>query len=123
MYTQLIFTATLKADTPIEVINTIRIMLDEIEESDIIRPVFETSTGRNPLRGSGGPFSNPISYFKFKNNLWTLKNRANIKNYENEINQFLDWILPYIESCPNNIYATIRYEEDEGSTPLYLKNN
>lgn len=51
-----------------------------------------------------------------------ISTRSNIKNYENEIELFLDWIKPYIEygSGVRNLYAIVTYE---GGTPILYYSN
>jgi hypothetical protein len=53
---------------------------------------------------------------------WYLHFRTNIKNYDNEIEKFLDWIKPYIKqgSGAANFYAIVTYEEDVIPTIYYL---
>lgn len=53
-----------------------------------------------------------------------LSSRANLKNYDNEIEKFLDWIHPHIEqgSGDRDFYAIVCYEEQDKPTIYYLKN-
>jgi hypothetical protein len=48
--------------------------------------------------------------------------RSNIKNYDGEIEKFLDWIKPFIEKGSGNwdMYATVIYEDTEEPTIYYL---
>ena len=56
---------------------------------------------------------------------WRISTRSNIKNYENEIEKFLEWIKPYIEkgSGERNMYAIVIYEEASEPTIYYKKLN
>jgi len=125
MYTELIFGAQLKKDTPIEVIDTIIYMVEAGSEKPE-KLAFETTTGRNPLRGSSYYFGvhSPVTKFYYDNiaSAWTLSSRANIKNYDGEIDQFLNWIKPYIEhgSGSRDMYAITIYEEQSEPTMYYL---
>lgn len=58
-------------------------------------------------------------------NTWNLSFRANLKNYNQEIEKFLDWIKPYIEkgSGTRDFYAIVCYEEQAEPTIYYLKDN
>ena len=61
----------------------------------------------------------------YKDNItdsYVLSTRSSIKNYANEIETFLDWIKPYIESGSGyrDMYAIVTYEEDETPKIYYL---
>ena len=95
-YTELIFGASLHKNTPSEIIETIKFMIGNKTKINV--PVFKTSSGRNPLIGSSAYFaviSEPTFTKEF--DCWHLHSRANIKNYEREIENFLEWIEPYVE--------------------------
>ncbi len=122
MYTELIFGASLKKDTPTEIIDTIKYMVGDIEKPESL--AFDL--GRNPLLGGSYYFgvNSPVTKF-YKDEIskeWVLSSRANIKNYNNEIEQFLTWIKPYISngSGGKNMYAIVMYEESEEPTIYYL---
>jgi len=53
---------------------------------------------------------------------WHLSTRSNIKNYEQEIQTFLEWIKPYIDggSGGRDMYAIVIYEEQEELDIYYL---
>lgn len=125
MYTELIFGARFKSDTPIEVIDTLKYMVGDLEKKPK-NIAFETSTGRNVLRGGSYYFGvqSPVSelYYDTISVAWTLSSRANIKNYDGEIDQFIDWIKPYIESGSGRreMFAIKIYEEDDEPTIYYL---
>lgn len=55
---------------------------------------------------------------------WHISSRTNLKNYEGEIESFLQWIKPYIESGSGakEMYAIVTYEESEEPTIYYLEN-
>lgn len=131
MYTEIIFGARLKKDTPISVIQTIKELI-KITHSPKINftnqpehPFFDCP--RTWLLQSGGSycFSGTVSPKFIYDNIrasWSLHFRTNIKNYDAEIEKFLDWIKPYIESGSGsrNFYAIVTYEEYETPTIYYL---
>jgi len=127
MYTELIFGARLKETTPKEVIDTIKYMIGDLEEKPE-NLAFKTTSNRNVLRGCSYYFGvqNSVTKFYYDDiaKSWTLSSRANIKNYENEIEQFLRWIKPFIEqgSGTRDMYAITIYEEDFVPNIYYLKN-
>jgi len=122
MYTELIFGAELKTETPIEVINTLKYMVGDIDEPTNI--LYKEN--RNPLMGSSYYFgvNRPVSkmYYDEISKAWVLSSRANIKNYNDEIEKFLGWIKPFINSGSGNrdMYAIVIYEEQDTPTIYYL---
>jgi hypothetical protein len=122
MYTELIFGAELKSDTPIDVINTLRYLVGDI---DIPSNLLYTED-RNPLMGGSYYFGVNTSvtkmYFDEISDAWVLSSRANIKNYGNEIETFLEWIKPFISQGSGNreMYAVVIYEEAETPSIYYL---
>tara|TARA_R110002020_G_scaffold475163_1_gene708927 strand:+ start:26 stop:412 length:387 start_codon:yes stop_codon:yes gene_type:complete len=125
MYTELIFGADLKKDTPKEVIEALKYMMGETEEKPISFPLPD---GRCEwlFRGSSYYFGvNKAVSEMYKDNItdsYVLSTRSSIKNYANEIETFLDWIKPYIESGSGyrDMYAIVTYEEDETPKIYYL---
>lgn len=127
MYTELIFGAELKNDTPKEVIEALKYMLGEIQEKPIKFPLPD---GRCEWLFQGCSYcfgvSNPV------NKMWQdgidkcyhISTRSNIKNYGNEIETFLEWIKPFIGSGSGNrdMYAITIYEDYETPIIHYLNN-
>ena len=123
MYTELIFGASLKEDTPIEVIETLKNMIGmDCDESKVI----EIDFSRSPLVGSSYYFGVCESLTKLWydeiSGEWILSTRSNIKNYYDDIEKFLEWIKPYIESGSgsNDMYAIVTYECSGKPTVYYL---
>lgn len=122
MYTELIFGASLKTDTPKEVIDTLRYMVGDIEKPETL----EFESNRNPLRGGSYYFGviNSVTKMVYDEirGSWVLSSRANIKNYNNEIDDFLTWIEPYIDCGSGNrdMYAIKMYENQSEPTIYYL---
>ena len=128
MYTELIFGAALKESTPDNVINIIKKMVDRNLNIDVELPnhvFFNTKWGSSIMRMTSYYFPGTHSPTFWKDDiskLWYLHFRSNIKNYDNEIDKFLDWIKPYIikGSGRRNFYAIVTYEESEIPTIYYL---
>ena len=124
MYTELIFGAELKKETPNEVIEALKYMLGEIEEKPNNFPLpdgrcewlFLGSSAYFPISGVNSLSKDNID------NQWRLSTRSNIKNYEGEIQLFLDWIKPYISqgSGSRDMYAIVTYEEAREPMIYYL---
>lgn len=45
--------------------------------------------------------------------------RCDLKNYEGEIETFLDWLMPFIDAAPGEHIGHTRYEEGDAPTLLY----
>lgn len=127
MYTELIFGAKLKKDTPNEIIESLKYMIGELEEKpkDFLLP-----SGRygQLFRSSSYYFAVNRSVKKIWlddiDNCWHISTRSNIKNYGSEIEIFLEWIKPFIESGSgdNEMYAIVMYEGAEEPIIYYLNN-
>ena len=58
-------------------------------------------------------------YYDYIDNGYHISTRSNLKNYDNEIEKFLEYIKPYVEQgsgYPHQIYAYVQYEEAEFPT-------
>ena len=126
MYTELIFGAELRKETPKEVIDALKYMLGETE----IKP--------NGFPINVDPFILRCGSYYFGvnscvNKMWLdkidgqyhISTRSNCKNYNSEIQIFLEWIKPYIESGSGDreMYAIVIYEEASEPTIYYLYDN
>jgi len=132
MYTEFVFGAELKHDTPKEVIGVLKyiILSNVIEKSpDMIipkHPFFETD--RWHLLGQCSSysfgFSASCSKMVYDNitTSWLIAIRSSIKNYNNEIEKFMDWIKPYIKhgSGRREFLGYSLYEEAEEPKLYYL---
>lgn len=124
MYTELIFGAELKEDTPKKVIENLKYLTGELE---LEKPPKELKDFWFVLRGASYYFgvSNPTHKLWFDEicKSWHLSSRSNIKNYENEIEKFLEWIKPYISQGSGypQFYAIVTYED--GEPKIYYMND
>lgn len=124
MYTELIFGADLKKDTPEQVIEILKYMIGDTEEKPKYFPLprcewlFRSSSY---YFGVNEPV-NKMWYDDIGKN-WVLSTRSNIKNYKCDIEAFLDWITPYIDggSGCRDMYAIVTYEEAEYPDIYYLR--
>lgn len=128
MYTELIFGATLKKDTPSQVIQALKYMLGEISEKPIDFPLPE---GRCEWLFQGGSYyfaiNNPVKrmWLDDIDKQYHISTRSNIKNYNSEIQFFLEWIKPYLEtgSGSRDLYAIVIHEEQSEPNLYYLHEN
>lgn len=126
MYTELIFGCSLKTDTPKEVIDTLRYMVGDLSLSKIGKPKFQSKSGQNPLTGGSYYFGVNRSvgriWYDEISEQWHVSTRSNIKNYQSEIEDFLTWIKPHVESGSGtrDMYAIVTYDEASKPTIYYL---
>jgi hypothetical protein len=125
MYTELIFGADLKTDTPENVIEALKFMIGDTEEKPKDFPLPESGCewlfrGSSYYFGVTAPVSKMWKDHISKN--WVLSTRSNVKNYEDEIESFLEWIKPYIDSGSGvrDMYAIVTYEDAKEPTIYYL---
>ena len=126
MYTELIFGADLKQHTPDSVIEALKYMIGDTEEKPKDFPLPE---GRCEwlFRSSSYYFgvNAPVSKLWYDDIgvNWVLSTRSNIKNYNGEIEAFLEWIYPYIDggSGYRDMYAIVMYEEADSPDIYYLR--
>ena len=117
MYTELIFGASLRKDTPKFVIDTLKYMLGEIEKPSY----FPLPEGRIEYLFTSASYYFGVNrgvskmWFDEIAKQYSISTRSNIKNYEGEIGIFLDWIKPYIDSGSGDkeMYAIVTCEEGE----------
>jgi hypothetical protein len=115
MYTQLFIDTFLLKQTPNDVIETLNQMIND-----------ESNHWENKLDW----VFNSSSYY-FSNNHYArleyddiyggykLLVLCDFKNYDNEINTFIEWIKPYLFKEKGEMYGYYRYEEDVEPTILY----
>lgn len=104
-YTELIFGAKLKKDTPDIVIDTLRHMCGQIDKP-VKLPDHKLFAGGIYWDGLfmcssyyfGVNESNAAMWKDDIDGCWHISTRANLKNYDDEIELFCDWIKPHIES-------------------------
>lgn len=128
MYSTLHFYASLKIDTPDEIIETLDYMLGHTHDQP--NPPFDAGNWFFMLQGEsaylpgshltesqgGTPYGGGRGY--------DLAVNSSLKNYDNEIVKFLDWIMPYVDygqGKDNDFLGYWMYESDEEPTLIYKK--
>lgn len=124
MYTELHYNAELKRDIPDGVLTILRFMLggtkQEPETPD--HELFGCTRWRGMLRSDSYYFDADTSSTLRYNDIsqsYYLCIRCNLKNYSNEIENFVDWIRPYINKQDGDFLGFSRYEESETPTLIY----
>lgn len=125
MYTELIFGAEFKKDTPKELIDTLRYMVGDLTDKP---DRYLWSENRNPINWGGSYYfaiSKTVSkmWYDEISESWTLSSRTNLKNYNGEIESFLELVKPWIQSGSGtrDMYAITIYEESAEPTIYYLE--
>jgi len=126
MYTELHFNAELKKDTPQAVIEILKFMIGEIDEQPPVpyHSLFE-KTQRWPwmLRSDSYYFdADTHSTLRYDNQeSYYLCIRCNLKNYDDEIEKFIDWVMPYLDKDEGEFLGFSRYEETQHPTLIFMK--
>ena len=128
MYTELHLNAELRKDTPAGVVRLLDAMCDGATEP---APGLEIP-GHALFRTIRWPYMLCCASYYFAAQthsevyrdplgLLYLCIRCNLKNYDNEIELFLDWIDQYIDAQKGEFLGFKRYEEENEPTLIYKK--
>lgn len=127
MYTELHFNSALKEDTPADVLDVLRYMVGLHGTLVALLPehqLFQTERWKYMLRGDSYYFDadthSTLRYDDIANQHF-LCIRCNLKNYSDEIEKFIDWIMPHLDKFPGEFLGFYRYEESEEPTLIYQK--
>lgn len=120
MYTEIFVNVDLKPDTPDEVINTIQAICEKGFES----PPLKDKPARWFVLFNNGSYYTPatecglLTYDDISQN-WSLLGKGDIKNYASEIEQFFDFIMPWVDAHDGEFIGYHRYEESLTPTLVY----
>ncbi len=132
MYTQLFLAVDFAPNTPDWLLDVLSYMTavnnDELAPPANLpaHPLFLTSRWKYMLRCTSAYFSGETFYQFYKPeskedwNGVSLTVKCSLKNYDNEIEKFLDLITPYIDYSPSQIIGFKQYEESSGPTILRI---
>ena len=126
MYTELHFNVELKEDTPEEIMEVLRYMVcDGVPPSTIPQhELFETSRWAFMLRCGSFYFAaethSTLRYDDISKSYY-LCVRCNLKNYDEEIQKFIDFIDPFVVGTNGDFLGFYRYEESNEPTLIYKK--
>lgn len=123
MYTELVMACKLKKNAPEDVVETLKYMVGDSEYLAAIptHDLFKTDRWKSMLRCDSYYFDGDTnSTFRYDDigKSYVLTIRCNLKNYCDEIEEFLNWIIPY--SNTNGFVGYSRYEESETPTLIYF---
>mgnify|MGYP001616492046 CR=1 FL=1 len=127
MYTQLHFASDLKPDTPKEVIEVLEAMATGRTDNLGKLPDHEffNCSRWEVLFTMGSGYFDYDTHCKFWKegylDFYVLNVTSNLKNYDSEIEKFLDWINPYLDKYDDDFLGYHRYEETEKPTLIFYK--
>lgn len=124
MYTELVISTRVK-DSP-DIATILKFMLTHVGKPEILpnHPLFETDRWQFMLTMCSHYFvPRAMHLFEFDDiaKYWCFISRSDFKNYDNEIEKFIDWISPHLEVEPGEMIGYYRYEESSEPTVIYAK--
>jgi len=128
MYTELIFGAQLKEETPQEVVEALRYMIGDLDDKPerypFTDPKFEWFLRCRSYYFGVNKAIGKI-WFDTISKAWHISTRSNSKNYSSEIEAFLAWILPWIEQGSGDRDMSAIVIDEGFTTPIiyYLEEN
>lgn len=126
MYTELVLGVELRAETPDNVIDILRYMISESDVKPELpsHELFETDRWPIMLTCDSYYFDGlPHAALEFDDigEAYYLTVRSNFKNYGNEVEKFMDFIQPYLDT--RGFLGYTIYEEDGDPTLIYNTSN
>ena len=124
MYTELHFNSALRRDTPAEIIAILEFMTSGKGRPPLLpnHPLFQSERWEYMLHSDSYYFdADTVSTLRFDDiaKSYYLCIRCNLKNYDNEIKKFIDWVIPHLDKCEGAFLGFSRYEEMEIPTLIY----
>ena len=126
MYTDFCFDVTIRSDVPDNFVAALYQMRDHDSSFDKTLPdhqFFKCDRWMQIGHCCSAYFpAEPRFIFEKKSfsNDYVLNLRCNLKNYDDEIKHFIDWIKPYIDAAPGEFLGFYRYEESAHPTLVYM---
>ena len=119
MYTALSLGIELKRDVPQHVIDVLRYMVGDFDDGYTLtshpdHPFFDCARWHFLLRCDSYYFDWQTHWSFEKDHIneqYYLSGVSNLKNYNNEIVQFMSWIRPYIDDSAQGFIGWTQYEE------------
>ena len=122
MYTEIYVNVDLKEDVPHEVLDVLAAMCGGDDES-----VLNEYPHRWAYLFRDGSYYTPrtscakLSYDSI-GRAYSLLGKSDIKNYDNEIEKFFDWLMPYVDASEGEFIGYKRYEEELVPTLIFKEN-
>jgi hypothetical protein len=130
MYTEMLLTCDLKRDTRKDIIEWLEAMVDSSKEWDDVEKLspnemVDTRFREGLLGGSYYFYGQPMMEFEYDkiSKTYHLTVLTNIKNYDNDIERFMNLIIPFIKAFEDEMLGYVRYEEDKLPTAMIWNGN
>jgi hypothetical protein len=117
MYTEVYVNVDLKEETPKQVIDALQ------EICNGITPVgFPARSGSLFLNCSYYTPRTSVGHLAYDEigKQWSLLGKGDLKNYENEIEYFFNFLMPWVDGFPGDFVGYWRYEEDQAPTLIFI---
>ena len=128
-YTKFEFSAKLRGDTPPEVIGLLQKIIsdghkladiDNLPEWALELPFFQTPDWDMVFFGKNCEnYPDPILITK-EGKYWILKIWSELKGYDDEIEEFIKWITPYIKNRKLKHYVGFTHGEEGSRSNIYI---
>lgn len=117
-YTELCIGVKLAENVPDEVVAILKHMIEDAPEPEPLPDASIFKTDRWHFMLQCGSYYHPVSSAHTRmrkdgiDGQWELSIRCNLKNYDDEIQKFINWLNPYIENpADGEFMGYMRYEE------------
>lgn len=120
MYTEIIIKCSLKENLP-ETVNAVlnQLFNNEEEVENLPNHPFFSCPRWRAIGRCSSYYHIPWADANYRDGY--LFSRSDLKNYDNEIYLFFDWLDPYINELPNTCIGWSWYEEDDVPELRYKK--
>lgn len=127
MYTELVMAFELKEDVSEEIVNILKYMVGDLKERPPLPndELFSTARWETMLLSDSyyfdGDTRSTIRYDDISKTYYVTI-RCNLKNYDNEIDKFINWIDSHVDKIDGDeeLKGYYRYEEDYDPTLIYI---
>ena len=124
MFTETYVNVDLKASTPDDVITVLKAMCGKLDE-DSEREALKDLPDRWRQLFSDGSYYTSRTHCKFLerdtiSKQWALLGKGDIKNYRGEIQEFFEWISPWVDGNEGDFIGYSRYEESQQPQLYFL---
>ncbi len=119
-YTELVLKCEIKRDRPEEVHNVLNFLFGKETEYPCVLPdhLFFKKIGWQAIGRCSSCYHipRPINFYDGT----VLFTRSDLKNYDDEIDTFLDWLKPYLNNLPGEFIGWIFYERSKEPVFIYM---
>lgn len=123
MYTELVIKCSIKEDAPQVVINVLDKLFNGVGNEILNLPdheFFRCDRWRH-IGSWSSYYHTPFALSKFEHDEISshLFSRSDLKNYNNEISKFIDWLMPYVDEEVGQCIGWTWYEEKRIPTLIF----